>query len=158
VLEDGGPRLRHDVHGSPEGEPFLSSMSFYDRQLADTECLWRDPSIYTAEALTGTLDCVPRDGANLYNRYVDSDCTEQTAERWVFEESCPSEAHYAYGGGLVAALAGPTGGLGGYMLDDLDACVSAPPYEEPDGGGEGERYLVDADSVTQAAHATDVVE
>ena len=44
------------------------------------------------------------------------------------------------------------------MLDDLDACVEAPPYEEPDGEGEGEYYVVDPDTVTEAAHATDVVE
>lgn len=58
----------------------------------------------------------------------------------------------------MAALAGPNGGLGSYMLDDADACVSAPPYEEPGGGGEGQYYLVDPDTVLEAAHATDVVE
>jgi hypothetical protein len=157
VVEDGGERLRHDVHGSPEGEPFLSSMAFHDRLLGDTECMWRDPALYLAEPPTGTLDCVPREGASLTNRYLDSDCTERTAERWVFEESCPGEALYAYGGGVVALLDGPSG-VGGYMLDDAESCVPAPPYEEPGGGGEGERYVIDGDSLREAAHATDVVE
>jgi len=161
ALEDGGVRLRHDVHASPEGEPFLSSVRFYDRLLAEVECSWRDQSYYQpGEPPTGTLDCVPSDGASLINRFLDSDCSEETAERWLWDTSCPSEAQHAYGHGAVATLAGPTAGAGGYMRDDADDCVPAPAGDGGDEGtgGEEEHYLVDPGSELEAAHAVDVVE
>lgn len=160
ALDDGGARLRHDVYASPEGEPFLSSTRFFDLLLAEAECLWRDESYYTAEPPTGTLDCVPRDGATLYNRYLDSDCTERTASRFVHEGTCPPPAQYAYAAGVVAALAGPTGGPGGYMRDEAEECVAVPPDDDSGGSYEGgeEYYLVDEATAIEAAHAADVVE
>jgi hypothetical protein len=161
ALDEGGTRLRHDVYASPEGEPFLSSRRWFDRLLAEAECLWRDPSIYTAEPPTGTLDCYPRHGAQMGNRYLDSSCTQRTASRWVDEESCPPAAQHAYGGGRVAALAGPAAGAGGHMLDADDDCVPVPADDDSgDGGGFGEyeHYLVDDATEVEAAHAVDVVE
>jgi hypothetical protein len=162
VLDDGGARLRHDVYASPEGEPFLSSTRFFDLSMAETECEWRDPSFYAAEPPTGTLDCVPRDGAMLGSRYLDAGCTQRTASRFVFDDACPPPAQFAYAAGIVAALSGPIAGPGGYMLDDQDDCVELPPSDEggSDGGYEGgeEHYLVADSSEVEAAHAADVVE
>lgn len=160
---DGGARLRHDVFASPEGEPFLSSTRFYDLLMAETACSWRDPADYLAEAPSGSFDCFPQDGAYLDDRYLDADCVEQTASRFVDEESCPPPAQfsYSYVTRMVAALTGPTGGPGSYTHDDQDDCVPVEPEgESEDGGGFGEEeyYLVDGDSMVEAAHAVDVVE
>lgn len=160
AVDNGGGRLRHDVYASPEGEPFLASRRFYDLLLAEAECAWRDPSPYTGEPSTGTLDCIPNDAASLINRYEDSDCTQQRASRFVLEDSCPPPAQYAYAASVVAALAGPAAGPGDYTLDDQDDCVPAEPEGETDGdyGGEREHYLVDGAPTVEAAHAADVVE
>ena len=52
----------------------------------------------------------------------------------------------------------PTGGEGGYGLDDQGVCVPLPPTEPPDGGGGEYEYYVLDDAGIEAAHAIDVIE
>ncbi len=160
TINDGGVRLRHDIYASPEGAAVLASTRFYDLLSSEAQCDWRDPSLYTGEPSTGTLDCVPRGAATLDNRYLDSGCMAQTASRYVPEESCLPETLFAYAGGLIAALAGPVDDQGDYELDDEDDCVAVElEGGSGDGGfGEDEYYLVDDVPTVEAAHASDFIE
>jgi hypothetical protein len=159
ALDGGGERMRLDIHGGPEGEPFLASSRLRDRQLAEAECHWIDMVAYSSDpSTTATFECVPVDEARFNNRYRDSACTERIAYRLVWEESCPMEVPlYAYGDGMAAPITGPAAGEGGYGFDDMDVCVSFPPSVPPDGDGEYEYYVVE-DTPIPVATAVDVIE
>ncbi|MCX4240551.1 DUF7481 family protein [Paraliomyxa miuraensis] len=158
TIDDGGARLRHDVYTNSEGAPVLPSQGVRDQLLAEVGCRWRDPVTYSYDpSTTATFDCVPIDAAGLDNRYQDAACTQRRASRWVSEESCPGEALYAYGDGMVAAIDGPAPGGAGYWLDDMDACVPAPP-DDGGGFGEYEYYEVDEGALLEVVHAVDVIE
>jgi hypothetical protein len=150
-----GPRLRHDVYCNPEGEPFLSSLRFFDLVLAEAECVWRDfPPLGT-----GTHDCIPRDAPTPGHTYDDPACTERVAYRSVAEGTCYQEPLYAYAAGLAAAVLGQVSGPGDYELGADDACVPVEPDGGSDSGDGGEQdyFIVDQTEI-EVAHAMDVVE
>lgn len=159
AVDVGGERMRHDLYASPEGEPFLASGRVYDRELDEVECRWRDPVTYASEPMSSaSFDCMPVDSADFTGRFADAECSQPTAARFVFEDDCLGPALYAYGDSMAAAITGPASGEGSYGIVEGEMCVQLPPSEPPDGGsGEDEYYLVES-TLTEVAHAVDVIE
>ncbi len=159
ATNDGGARLRHEIYANPEGTPLLASSRFYDLQLSQAECDWRDLSLYDPQLPLGTFDCVPREAARLDARYLDSECTERTASISFSDESCPPDPALAYGDGLVVEVTTPLFEAGSYGPDGRDRCGPLPPRHGSDTGlTEIAYYATDSRSGIEAAHAVDVVE
>lgn len=147
----GGTRLTRELHGNPEGEPFLGADLFFDPELGE-------PCRFNYNAVNETSRCEPLVSGTTTNIYLDAACTQQVAYVISPELDCPAPpAKWAINSETVRPLLEPTG-WGKFKLEDGACVVADGAFDYPGGLGEHTVYTVGPPSDITLVKATDVVQ